>query len=129
MPLVKLRPELLQRDRAVEPFVVLGYVTFYLGPFFPAIWLQISTPLSPRSRTARSTRTSRRAGASEKLAEYRRKRDFSKTAEPAGKTEPARSHVDPKVRVPVYGGIGNFDEPCVEVSQHCPPGSARGIRA
>src|SRR5687768_11010740 len=38
-----------------------------------------------------ATRTSRRAGASEKLAEYRRKRDFSKTAEPAGKTEPARS--------------------------------------
>lgn len=38
-----------------------------------------------------ATRTSRRAGTPEKLAEYRRKRDFSKTAEPAGKTEPARS--------------------------------------
>jgi hypothetical protein len=31
-PLVRLSP-------TVEPFVVLGYVTFYLLPFFPAIWL------------------------------------------------------------------------------------------
>src|SRR5690349_23773938 len=31
-PLVRLSP-------TVEPFVVLGYVTFYFGPFFPAIWL------------------------------------------------------------------------------------------
>ena len=31
-PLASLSP-------TVEPFVVLGYVTFYLGPFFPAIWL------------------------------------------------------------------------------------------
>lgn len=23
----------------VEPFIVVGYVTFYLGPFFPAIWI------------------------------------------------------------------------------------------
>ena len=38
-----------------------------------------------------ATRTSRRAGAPEKLAEYRRKRDFSKTAEPAGDVEPART--------------------------------------
>jgi bifunctional non-homologous end joining protein LigD len=38
-----------------------------------------------------AARTSRRAGAPEKLAEYRRKRDFSKTAEPAGGEEPART--------------------------------------
>src|SRR6266540_6359501 len=38
-----------------------------------------------------ATRTRRRAGAPEKLAEYRRKRDFTKTAEPAGEIEPARS--------------------------------------
>src|SRR4029450_10608029 len=31
-PLVSLSP-------TVEPFVVLGYVSFYLLPFFPAIWL------------------------------------------------------------------------------------------
>jgi hypothetical protein len=31
-PLVSLSP-------TVEPFVVIGYATFYLGPFFPAIWL------------------------------------------------------------------------------------------
>ena len=31
-PLVSLSP-------TIEPFVVLGYVTFYLGPFFPAIWM------------------------------------------------------------------------------------------
>jgi hypothetical protein len=30
-PLVSLSP-------TVEPFVVIGYATFYLGPFFPAIW-------------------------------------------------------------------------------------------
>lgn len=31
-PLVSLSP-------TVEPFVVFGYVTFYLAPFFPAIWI------------------------------------------------------------------------------------------
>jgi hypothetical protein len=41
-PLVSLSP-------TIEPFVVLGYVTFYLGPFFPAIWilrkLQVRRPV------------------------------------------------------------------------------------
>ena len=31
-PLVSLSP-------TVEPFIVFGYVTFYFGPFFPAIWI------------------------------------------------------------------------------------------
>jgi hypothetical protein len=31
-PLVSLSP-------TVEPFIVIGYATFYLGPFFPAIWV------------------------------------------------------------------------------------------
>jgi Spirocyclase AveC-like len=31
-PLVSLSP-------TVEPFVVLGYVTFYLSPYFPAVWV------------------------------------------------------------------------------------------
>jgi hypothetical protein len=31
-PLVKLSP-------TVEPFIVIGYATFYLGPYFPAIWI------------------------------------------------------------------------------------------
>src|SRR6266700_945953 len=31
-PLVSLSP-------TVEPFIVIGYATFYVGPFFPAIWL------------------------------------------------------------------------------------------
>ncbi|KKW64616.1 membrane protein [Mycolicibacterium elephantis] len=31
-PLVSVSP-------TVEPFVVLGYVMFYLGPYFPAIWI------------------------------------------------------------------------------------------
>jgi len=31
-PLVSLSP-------TVEPFVVIGYATFYFGPFFPAIWI------------------------------------------------------------------------------------------
>lgn len=31
-PLVSLSP-------TVEPFIVIGYATFYLGPYFPAIWL------------------------------------------------------------------------------------------
>ena len=30
---------LVRLSPTVEPFVVLGYVTFYLGPFFPAIWI------------------------------------------------------------------------------------------
>ena len=31
-PLVSLSP-------TVEPFIVIGYATFYFGPYFPAIWL------------------------------------------------------------------------------------------
>ncbi len=31
-PLVMMSP-------TVEPFIVLGYVTFYFGPYFPAIWI------------------------------------------------------------------------------------------
>ena len=31
-PLVRLSP-------TVEPFIVIGYATFYLGPYFPAIWI------------------------------------------------------------------------------------------
>lgn len=31
-PLASLAP-------TVEPFIVVGYVTFYLGPYFPAIWI------------------------------------------------------------------------------------------
>ena len=31
-PLVSLSP-------TVEPFIVIGYVTFYLRPFFPAVWI------------------------------------------------------------------------------------------
>ena len=23
----------------VEPFLVIGYIMFYLGPYFPAIWI------------------------------------------------------------------------------------------
>jgi bifunctional non-homologous end joining protein LigD len=38
-----------------------------------------------------ATRPHRRAGAADQLAEYRRKRDFAKTAEPSGATEPARA--------------------------------------
>jgi len=41
-----------------------------------------------------ATRTRRAAGAAEQLAEYRRKRDFRKTAEPAGDSKPRRdSHL------------------------------------
>ena len=38
-----------------------------------------------------ATRTGRPAGAADQLAEYRRKRDFSKTAEPAGKSRQKRT--------------------------------------
>lgn len=31
-PLVSLSP-------TVEPFIVVGYATFYMAPFFPAVWL------------------------------------------------------------------------------------------
>ena len=31
-PLISLSP-------TIEPFVVMGYATFYVGPFFPAIWV------------------------------------------------------------------------------------------
>lgn len=30
---------LLSLSPTVEPFIVLGYASFYLGPFFPAIWI------------------------------------------------------------------------------------------
>ena len=45
-PLVSLSP-------TVEPFVVIGYVMFYLAPFFPAIWI-----LRRIQRRGRSTRSS-----------------------------------------------------------------------
>src|SRR6478672_11576830 len=38
-----------------------------------------------------ATRTRRPAGAADQLAEYRRKRDFRKTAEPSGDSQPKRS--------------------------------------
>src|SRR5512132_638913 len=38
-----------------------------------------------------ATRTRRSAGAADQLAEYRRKRDFKKTAEPAGDSRPRRT--------------------------------------
>lgn len=43
-PLVSLSP-------TVEPFVVFGYVLFYLGPYFPAIWLlrKLQARRSPES--------------------------------------------------------------------------------
>ena len=31
-PLVSLSP-------TVEPFIVIGYATFYMAPFFPAVWI------------------------------------------------------------------------------------------
>jgi hypothetical protein len=41
-PLVSLSP-------TVEPFIVFGYVMFYLGPYFPAVWIlrkiQVRTPV------------------------------------------------------------------------------------
>jgi hypothetical protein len=43
-PLVSLSP-------TVEPFVVIGYATFYFGPFFPSIWIlrKIQARRSPGS--------------------------------------------------------------------------------
>ena len=42
-PLVSLSP-------TVEPFIVVGYVTFYLGPFFPAVWILRSSRPAPAGR-------------------------------------------------------------------------------
>ena len=48
-PLVSLSP-------TVEPFLVIGYVMFYLGPYFPAIWIlrkiQAAAPVRTRSSGA-----------------------------------------------------------------------------
>jgi hypothetical protein len=43
-PLVSLAP-------TVEPFIVIGYLTFYAGPYFPAIWIlrRIQARRSPES--------------------------------------------------------------------------------
>jgi hypothetical protein len=43
-PLVSLSP-------TVEPFIVIGYATFYFGPFFPAIWVlrRIQARVAPTS--------------------------------------------------------------------------------
>ena len=30
---------LIMMSPTVEPFIVFGYVTFYFGPYFPAIWI------------------------------------------------------------------------------------------
>src|SRR5438034_402934 len=38
-PLVSLAP-------TVEPFIVLGYATFYVAPFFPAVWILRPLPAS-----------------------------------------------------------------------------------
>ena len=48
-PLVSLSP-------TVEPFLVIGYATFYLGPFFPA-------DLDPATAAGRAGRSTRSCGA------------------------------------------------------------------
>jgi hypothetical protein len=47
-PLVSLSP-------TVEPFLVIGYATFYVGPFFPAIWVlrKLQARRAPESFVAR----------------------------------------------------------------------------
>lgn len=47
-PLVSLSP-------TVEPFVVFGYVTFYFGPYFPAIWIlrKLQAKYGPQSFVSR----------------------------------------------------------------------------
>src|ERR1700749_1573249 len=47
-PLVSLSP-------TVEPFIVFGYVTFYFGPYFPAIWIlrKMQAKRGPESFVAR----------------------------------------------------------------------------
>src|SRR6185312_15190674 len=37
-PLVSISP-------TVEPFLVIGYIMFYLGPYFPPIWILIDAML------------------------------------------------------------------------------------
>lgn len=47
-PLVSLSP-------TVEPFVVFGYVTFYFGPYFPAVWIlrKLQAKYGPESFVSR----------------------------------------------------------------------------
>lgn len=47
-PLVSLSP-------TVEPFVVFGYVTFYFGPYFPAVWIlrKLQAKYGPQSFVSR----------------------------------------------------------------------------
>ena len=42
----------------VEPFVVIGYVMFYLAPFFPAIWIlrRLQRRRRPSTRSSGDTR-------------------------------------------------------------------------
>ena len=49
-PLVSLSP-------TVEPFLVIGYIMFYLGPYFPAIW--ILRKLQARGPSTRSSGVTR----------------------------------------------------------------------
>ena len=51
---------LVRLSPTIEPFVVLGYVTFYLGPFFPAIWIlrRLQARRRRSSRSAPATRSS-----------------------------------------------------------------------
>ena len=52
-PLVSLSP-------TVEPFVVFGYVMFYFGPYFPAVWIlrKLQAKYGPRGLRRRGTRWS-----------------------------------------------------------------------
>ena len=44
---------LIMMSPTVEPFLVIGYIMFYLGPYFPAIWILRKLQAQARSGLVR----------------------------------------------------------------------------
>ena len=75
-PLVSLSP-------TVEPFIVIGYATFYMAPFFPAIWILRRLQARAAGRVVRLAPPARQPGGADPRHRVRVRRDASRSSSSA----------------------------------------------